>query len=179
MKYLYFLFLVISSSCYGYTKENFYSVNSDGWKVSEMSEESLTEVFKCGDCGGIVQIQVTYGREGINQVYSSTESIISKMTSNASIDSFIMTIVSESTPWLSKGDISILKANKNSKLGGRPAIEFSILGKSKLVEPTIERTFIAIQKNRLMRLSIHYYKEQEALIKKDKINAFINSFKYL
>lgn len=179
MKYLYFLFLVISSACYGYTKENFYSVNSDGWEIYEAPGQDLTNVFRCKECNGIVQIQISYGPKGTGELFRDTSDMITQLKSKKSLDLFVDMIIEESTPWLEKEHIKVLNINEYSELGGLPALEYSMRGESKLIKSTIEKTFVAIQKDRMLRLSVHYSQGEEKSIKKDKINAFINSFKYL
>lgn len=179
MKYLYFLFLVVSSACYGYTKENFYSVNSDGWEIYEVQKQDLANVFRCKECNGIVQIQISYGPKGASEFFSDTSEMIAQFKSEKSLGFFVDMMIEESTPWLEKDYIKVLNINKNSELGGLPALEYSMCGESKLIKPTIEKTYVAIQKDRMLRLSVHYSQGEEKSIKKDKINTFINSFKYL
>lgn len=153
MRYISFFVLLISSVCHGYTKNNFYTIDSNGWVVKSTPRG---DVFVCSDCPDLVQVQISYGDDVGNEApFHNDKQFVKAFGTKEKKKQFAEMLLNGGMP-SENYSINVIAVEDDS-IGGLQAIRYSAIVKMSGDMLTRETTLVTMHKNRIVKFSANFY----------------------
>ncbi|WP_334469104.1 hypothetical protein [Arsenophonus sp. PmNCSU2021_1] len=167
--------MLISSVCHGYTKNNFYTIDSNGWVVKSTP---VGEVFVCSDCSDLVQVQISYGNEaGNNTPFHNDKQFVEAFDTPEKKKQFANMLLEGAMP-SENYDLDIIAVG-DDHIGGLKAIRYSAIIKMSRDMLTRETTLITMHKNRIVKFSANFYENKLSGKSAILLEKLSNSLKFL
>jgi hypothetical protein len=136
-----------------FVRPGFYSLDAAGW---QHNATPLGDVFTCSTCASQVEIEIDYGPEmPADGAAPSNAAFLDTLRTDGQQQQFADSTLRASIPMQSGFEIKIEKHGL-SNIGGLDVFEFHAVVD---IPPSLlrETTMLGIHKNRLMKLSLHYF----------------------
>ncbi|EAM1222030.1 hypothetical protein FNY09_08905 [Salmonella enterica] len=153
MKKLFYIILLIPFFSLAFTKEGFYTIDSNGWVAKSTP---AGDVFICNTCDNLVQVQISYGPEAdVNAPFHNADQFVKAFDTQEKKNKFADMLIKSGIP--AEGyDIKIIKVS-DDYLGGSKAIMYSAIVKMPGDNASRETTLVTMHKNRLVKFSANFY----------------------
>lgn len=153
MKYFFLMLLFVSSICFGYTKNGFYTINSEGWVAKSTP---AGDVFICSECPDLVQVQISYGDDaGSEAPFHNDRQFVKAFNTKEKKNQFAEMLLKGGMP-STNYSIDVI-AVEDDNIGGLEAIRYSAIVKMSGDMLTRETTLVTMHKNRIVKFSANFY----------------------
>lgn len=157
------------------TRPGYFSVDVEGWQQEPGDNRTI---FACEDCGSPVQVQIDYGPElPAKAEYKTNAQFLARLKTVEAQRQFASLLIESSVPEGVDLEYDIQKVGF-SEVGGLKVFEYSALIAT-APRGTRDSGIVALQNNRLMKLTLNHYDDALTPQATLRISGFLKSLKFL
>lgn len=157
-----------------FRKPGYYSVDATGWVHGTGPHGDL---FACQNCPSRVQLQLEYGPPlPADSPYKTNREFLARLKTEDTQKQFADLMLQQSLPPNLDLEVSVDQV-RMTQIGGLDAFEFSALVNG-APQATREHSFVAIHKNRIMKLTLDYFENGMDEATLARIGALLKSLKF-